>query len=349
MRKVKRGNFIPGQFNKFAAHWVEKTNSLRQPTVCRWTDHQVVLRRVMDDAELAKQFKIPGEELLYRLNQCQAKLLDSRNTRVHPATDDKVLTSWNGLMLAVFAEAARVLDNKSYLQIAQKNADFLLTALRSDGNLRHSWRNGHTNQDVFLEDYASLILGLLELYQSDFDNRWFKEAHNLTEEMIQLFLDPAGGFFDTSRDAMVVLSRPKVLEDNATPSGNALAMEALLKMAALNENEEWQNLAGKMANLVAKNATAYPTAFSRWLTSAQFANQKIRQVAIVGDLTDIQTKEFLTEIRKIYHPNMVIAASNFPPVEDSPMLLSRKTMIDNQPTVYVCEGFVCKQPVTEVG
>jgi uncharacterized protein YyaL (SSP411 family) len=189
-------------------------------------------------------------------------------------------------------------------------------------------------------------LGLLELYQSDFDNRWFMEARQLTEEMIQLFLDPAGGFFDTTRDAMVVLSRPKVLQDNAIPSGNALAMEALLKMAALDENDEWQTLAGEMSRLIAKNAAVYPTAFSHWLTSAQFVFQQIQQIAIIGDLEDIHTVELMAEIQRSYDPFFIVAASNFPPPNGAPKLLANKNKIGSLPTVYVCEGHICKQPVT---
>ncbi len=198
-----------------------------------------ILQRGVDDASLAGRFGLGADQVAARLAECHAKLLARRNARIHPDTDDKVLTAWNGLMLSTFAEAGRALNNERYLEIAARSADFLLTALRPQGKLCRSWHLGFTGDEVFLEDYASLILGLLDLYQADFNNRWFMEASGLAVEMIRRFSDPAGGFFDTPSDADIVLTRPKDLQDNATPSGNALAAEALLKLAAFSGQTDW--------------------------------------------------------------------------------------------------------------
>src|SRR6185503_19355694 len=181
------------------------------------------------------------------------RLLEARAARVRPGTDDKILTSWNGLMLATMAEAARVLDSGNALPsidqhpgrfhaLATRIAGFLLSALRPNGKLRHSWREGKTTNEVFLEDYAALILGLLELYQTDFNVKWFHSALEFADEMIDLFDDPAGGFFDTSKDEKALLLRPKDVQDNATPSGNALACEALLKLAAFTDEGKYRDL-----------------------------------------------------------------------------------------------------------
>ena len=309
---------------------------------------KIVLQRMVDDSDLASRFGLCIDEINKKLWDRHAQLLVVRNTRIHPATDDKVLTFWNGLMLSVFAEAARVFDNDQYLQVARKNADFILTSLRPDGKLHHVWRKGQVSQEVFLEDYASLILGLLDLYQVDFDNRWYSEAYGLAEEMIQRFNDPRGGFFDITNDAEIVIARPKELQDNATPSGNALAAEVLFKLAAFSENGEWRNLAENMLGLVTNLSSDHPWAFSRWLSSADFNFNKVRQVAIVGDMADIRTRSFLTTIRKSYTPNMIIAASNYPIPGGSPALLADRPMIEGNPTVYVCEGFICKLPVTTI-
>ncbi|HBG74873.1 MAG: hypothetical protein A2X25_07765 [Chloroflexi bacterium GWB2_49_20] len=307
---------------------------------------KTVLQRAVDDATLASRFGLTREEVTEKLTDCHARLLAVRNTRIRPGTDDKVLTAWNGLMLSAFAEAGRVFNNDAYLQIANRNADFLLTALRPDGKLRRTWRLGQTGQEVFLEDHAALILGLLELYQSDFNQRWFLEANELAGEMLENYTDPAGGFFDTAKDAETLLTRPKDLQDNATPSGNALAVEALLRLAALIEKSEWSQIADNAFGLVAELAARHPTAFGRWLSAADFGLGKVNQVAIIGDPADERTRALVGEIRNAYHPNLVVAASSHPPPEGAPALLAGRPLLEGKPTAYVCQGFVCLQPVT---
>jgi hypothetical protein len=309
---------------------------------------KTILRREMNDLELASRFELEVADVQSRLKEHLDQLLAVRNRRIRPGTDDKVLTFWNGLILSTFAEAARVLNNEEYLKIAQRNASFMLTSLRLEGKLRRVWSKGRVSNEVFLEDYAALILGLIQLYQTDFDNRWYAEAYNLTEEMINQFTDPTSGFFDTTSDAETILSRPKELQDNATPSGNALAAEALLKMAALSGNNEWHQLAEKTLGMVSSLSGDYPTAFSRWLAAADFNINQTIQIAIIGDLADEDTKVFLSEINKKFRPNTIVAASKFPVLKASPTLLADRPMIQGKTTVYVCEGFVCKQPMTTI-
>jgi uncharacterized protein YyaL (SSP411 family) len=308
---------------------------------------KIVLQRAVEDANLAIQFGLSPDQVVEKFIDCHARLLQVRGKRIRPGTDDKVLTAWNGLMLCAFAEAGRVFDNAPYLEIASRNADFLLTSLRTDGKLRRTWRLGQTGQEVFLEDYAALILGLLELYQSDFNQRWFTQACQLAEEMLARFRDPTGGFFDTARDAEALLTRPKDLQDNATPSGNALAVDALLRLAALTERPEWRQTAESALDLVADMAPRYPTSFGRWLSAADFALGKVDQVAILGNPTDQRTQALINVLRTTYHPNMVVAVSSYPPPDGAPALLPGRPMLDGQPTAYVCQGFVCLQPVTQ--
>ncbi len=307
---------------------------------------KIVLQRVSKDSELSSTFNLSISEVVRTLESRKRQLLAVRNKRIRPGTDDKILTSWNGFMLSTFAEAARVLENEAYLQIAQNNAYFLLTSLRADGKLHRAWRNGQASEQVFLEDYASLILGLIDLYQSDFNNQWYREACTLTTEMIEQFSDPAGGFFDTPDQAETVLLRPKEIQDNATPSGNALAVEALLKMAAFSENDEWLQLAEKSLELVAGTSSDYPTAFSRWLSVANSYVNKTRQIAIIGNPTGIDSKFFLQEINKTYRPNTIAAASALPLLKGAPQILLDRPMIAGKTTIYICEGFVCKKPLT---
>jgi uncharacterized protein YyaL (SSP411 family) len=206
---------------------------------------KTILQRALDDASLSARFKMDASAgsvknlttIGAKLGECHRKLMSARASRVRPAIDDKVLTAWNGLMLAAFAEAGRALNDTkrstTYLTMAIRNADFLLSYLRPEGKLRRSWRAGQVTKEVFLEDYAALILGLLELYQTDFDHKLFFQAQALADEMIEKYSDPTGGFFDTPVDGENLLIRPKDIQDNAKPSGNSLASEALLKLAPL--------------------------------------------------------------------------------------------------------------------
>jgi uncharacterized protein YyaL (SSP411 family) len=266
-------------------------------------------------------------------------------------------------MLATLAEAARVVDDSETSSkcelMATRNAKFLLTHLRPDDKLKHSWRDGNATDEVFLEDYASLILGLLELYQTDFDNTWFTSARELADKMIDLFADPAGGFFDTAKDGEYLLLRPKDVQDNATPSGNALACEALLKMAEFTGEGRYRDLAEKSLGQVVNLAVRYPTAFGRWLSAADLALEPTKQVAVVYARTDDQMEgrseagqapasDLIAAIRSAYRPNVIVAASAYPPADDAPALLKDRPLKDGKSTVYVCEGFVCKYPVNTV-
>jgi len=324
-----------------------------------WEGH-TVLQRALDDASLAARFpgqftrtgKLDLESVPAKLTECHSKLLTARAGRVRPGTDDKVLTSWNGLMLATMAEAARVIEEQQlrnkYILMATRNADFLLSALRPNGKLKHNWRDNKTSNEVFLEDYAGLILGLLELYQTDFKDKWFTSAKELADEMIELFSDPAGGFFDTSKDGEQLLLRPKDVQDNATPSGNALACEALLKLAAFTDEGKYHDLAEKALGLVVGMSARYPTAFARWLSAADFALGNGKQIAVVYETSAEDVSELIRVVQSGYRPNLIIAASTYPPSNNAPALLKARPLKNGKTTVYVCEGFVCKNPVTTI-
>jgi len=312
----------------------------------------IVLQLALDDASLAACFKLDLESVLVKLAECHSKLLSVRTSRARPGTDDKVLTSWNGLMLATVAEAVRVFDEinlkTKYTNLATRNAEFLLKELRSNGKLKHSWRDGKTTNEVFLEDYAALILGLIELYQTDFNNKWFASAKELADEMIDLFEDHDGGFFDTSKNGEALLLRPKDVQDNATPSGNALACEALLKLAELTGEGNYRDIAERSLSLVTNMATQYPTAFGRWLSAADMALGNTKQVAVMYEAGDEGVSEFVQAVQSQFRPNVILAASAYPPLENAPALLKGRPLINGKPTVYVCEGFVCKNPVTTI-
>jgi uncharacterized protein YyaL (SSP411 family) len=338
---------------------------------------KTVLQRALDDFSLAARFQLDPEVVPSKLAESHSKLLSARGTRVRPGTDDKILTAWNGLMLATFAEAARYLDSESafdtsinldlsarsansisnadsslhftnsYFKVAMRSAEFLLSKVRPKGQLRRAWRDGKTTNEVFLEDYAALILGLLELYQTDFNNNWFVAAKELADEMIERFSDPSGGFFDTPIDSETLLLRPKDLQDNATPSGNSLACEALLKLASFTDHGEYRDIVEKSLGLVSEVSLRYPTAFARWLSAAAIAPNNGRQVAVMGDAKEEIFQQMIQVIRSEYRPDVVAAASPHPVEINSPAILKYRPLIDGRPTSYVCQGFVCNMPTND--
>ena len=310
---------------------------------------KIILQRALDDSTLAAASKIAPESVPEKLADCHSRLLAVRNTRIRPATDDKVIASWNGLMLRALAVASRVLDDKQkatqYLDLATRNAHFLVSALRPNGNLRRAWRSGQAGREVFLEDYSSLILGLVELYQTDFNNRWFVIARELCDEMISRFSDPAGGFFDTPGGGMPLLVRPKEIQDNALPSGNSLACEALLVLADLSGEGTYRDLAERSLRLASEVALRYPTAFARWLSAADYALAGVKQIAILYEGAHENAQPFLDVIHAGFRPNIVVAASAYPPAKDAPALLKERPVVEGKATAYVCENFVCKLPI----
>ena len=310
---------------------------------------KTVLQRALDDASLSARFKMSEQEILASLARCHAQLRLERNLRVRPGTDDKILTAWNGLMLESLAEAARFIDDQrlqsEYLQVATRSADFLLAHLQANGRLHRIYRAGKISGNGYLEDYAALILGLLALYQADFNDRWFISACRLADEMLDSFRDPSGGFYDTAASAQPLLYRPKDVQDNATPSGNALACEALLKIAALTGRADYRDAAERSLGVAADTIRRFPTAFGRWLSAADFALSEGKQVALLYPGTRDSLQSFREVIDAKYRPNLVVAASAYPPSNDAPPLLADRMPLGMKPTAYVCENFVCKLPV----
>ena len=330
-------NILGSDFNFFKAAYGITTSG-------NW-EGKTILQRALDDSTLSARFQMGQEELWQRLSKCHAKLLEARSSRVRPATDDKVLVMWNSLMLKAFAEAGRYLNRQDYLQVAIRNARFLLNNLYVNDRLHRSWREGQAKHNAYLEDYAGLILALLALYQSDPNNEWYLSALKLADEMVEHFTDPNGGFFDTRDDHETLLVRPKDIQDNATPSGNALAATALLELAAYGDRTEWRDRAEEMLSSAYESMLRYPTAFAQWLCAADFAVGPPREVAIIGDSQHTETQELLNTLWKTFRPRQVTAISNYPPEPDAPALLKNRPLLNDLPTAYVCQGFVCLQPV----
>jgi uncharacterized protein YyaL (SSP411 family) len=282
------------------------------------------------------------------LAEARRKLFEAREERVHPGRDEKILTSWNGLMMAAFAEAARALDRDDYCEVAERNAAFLLHELRTDeGRLLRTWKAGEAKLNGYLEDYSYLLDGLIELYQTTFDARWYPAAHELAETMIAHFRTPDGGFYDTSDDHETLITRPRELQDNATPSGNAMAAAVLLKLGGLAVETRYTELArGALAPMQSMMAQ-YPLGFAQWLQALSYTLSCPREVALIGNKSATDMRALLAVLREGYKPYQVVALGDPDKRKLTVPLLQHRTLVNGRAAAYVCIKMVCQPPATK--
>jgi uncharacterized protein len=308
---------------------------------------RTILQRHLNDEDLASQFDLKLPQVHEILEDCHRLLFHTRSQRIRPATDDKVLVSWNALMLSTLSEAGRYLKRPDYLDAAKRNADFILHAMMQGGRLYRSWRMGQAQHDAFLEDYAGLILGLIALYQSNFQPAYIQKAFELAKRMVESYYDDESGFYDTHLDQQPLFMRPKDLQDNATPSGSSLAILALLLMSAFYGQGKWRDIAESILSSMQSTISRYPTAFSNWLLAFAFAVSPTHEIAILGDLENDRSQILIQEVWQKFRPNVVLAVGNHPLPPGSPPLLENRSLLGGMPTAYVCRNFVCNLPVTD--
>ena len=284
------------------------------------------------------------------LAQARERLFEARNRRTLPGRDEKVVVSWNGLMLAAFAEAARALRSDRYLRVAQRSADFLLSRLRTeDRRLWHVWKAGETKVMGFLEDYTHLIEGLLALYQTDFDPRWYRAARGLANEVLAHFVaEPGGGsavaFYDTADDGPDLVLRPQETQDNAVPSGNSMAATVLLKLARLNGEREYEEVAQESLAAMAPLMGQYPLGFGQWLVALDAALAVPEEVAVIGEPGAVATRDLVEVAQKGFTSHRLLAAGT----GEVPKLLAQREQVDGKVTAFVCRASTCHPPVTDV-
>jgi uncharacterized protein len=276
-------------------------------------------------------------------------LFAEREKRIKPGRDEKIITAWNGLMLAAFAEAARVLNRPDYRDIARRNAEFILSTLMKEGRLFRTWKEspGQAKLMGYLEDYAFYADGLLALYQTTFEPRWFQTARALMDVVLEHFQDEAnGGFFDTADDHEALLTRPKSLQDNATPCGNSMAVRTLLMLAAYTGQAKYEAPALNTLASLQGPMSQYPGAFAHWLGALEFAIAPPKEVAIIGEMAGEDTKALLQTTLSPYRPNQVVALANENEATGQSELVEGRAMQGGCATAYVCQHFTCQQPVT---
>jgi uncharacterized protein YyaL (SSP411 family) len=279
------------------------------------------------------------------IENLRKRLFEARQARPRPSLDDKIVAAWNGLTLVALAEAAQAWERTQDLEAAQHLGDFLLSDLSRGGGLLRSERAGRPGPAAFLEDHAAVGLGLVALYQTDFDPRWYKGAVAQAEAILTRFADPAGGFFDTPVDHEPLLTRPRSIQDSPTPSGGALAVELLLTLHGLSGEDRYRKIAETALAAMQETAAAHPTAFAAWLTCIQSATSPSRQLALIGNPDEPDVSALLKTARQADLPGLVFAAGIGRPPADVPLLADR-VAIKGQATAYLCEGFTCRLPVT---
>jgi hypothetical protein len=319
-----------------------------------------ILHVQRDLEEAAAKAEVTPEFMAEALARNKPVLFAAREQRIKPGRDEKVLTEWNGMMLRTFAYTAGALGRDDYRRVAEANAGFLLRELRTDdGRLLRSWApasltggSAQAKLNAYLEDYANLVDGLVELYQLTFDLRWLQAARDLTDAMIEQFWDQRqGGFYQTSHDHEALVARPKDFVDNATPSGNSVATDVLLRLHALTGEERYYTLAETILLVLREGMARQPLAFGHLLGALERTISRPQEVAIIGDPGDPRTRALLVQVRQRFLPHTVLAgaASDRAAAEAATTipLLADRIQIDGRPTAYVCEGFACQMPVTE--
>lgn len=306
-----------------------------------------ILHLPNDPALVAQRLGLSSAALQERIAAIRDRLYAARTQRIAPGLDDKILTAWNGMMLASLAEAARVLDRSDYLQAAERAGEFLLAQmLRPEDRLWRTYKDGQARINAVLEDYANVIDALLELYQSTFIEKWFVAARGLADAALRHFRAEDGGFFDTSDDHEALIVRPRSLQDNATPSGNSMLAKQLLRLSAYTGDARYDEAARGALRPLISAMQQYPQAFGEALNTVDMLVNGLQEVAVVGNPTQVETRAILQELRKPFRPNIVTAlARTDSPADAVVPLLSQRSMRDGQPTVYVCRNFACAFPV----
>ncbi|CAA9487746.1 MAG: Uncharacterized protein YyaL, partial [uncultured Rubrobacteraceae bacterium] len=299
---------------------------------------------------VAGEFGLAPEELWGRIVGIREKLFAVREKRVRPGRDEKVLAAWNGLMLRAFALAARVTGRSDYREAARRNAAFLLDHMKEDGRLHRSHKDGRARFNGYLEDYAMVADGLTALYEATFETRWLVEADLLCDAMNELFWDEEKrAFYDTPADHEELVTRPRDVYDNPTPSGNSVAVEVMLRLALLLDRNDYRQRAEEVLEEMGGGMEKIPSAFGRLLAALDFSTSDTREIAIVGNPDAPDTKTLLDVVYARYLPNKVVAGRAEDDAEPAgliPLLAQRPTR-DGKPTAYVCEGYACQAPTTD--
>ena len=293
--------------------------------------------------QVAAELRLTLDQLILKLGKIQNLLFKAREKRVHPAKDDKILVDWNGLMIAALARASNVFSDPRYLQAAVKAADFILEKMRDEnGTLYHRYAKGEKAIDGFLDDYAFLVWGLLEVHEASFEETYLQAAVELAKMMTKRFWDAEnGGFYFTAETAENAVPRRKEAYDGALPSGNSVALLNLLRLAQLTGDPKQKELAGQLVKVFSEDVKRASAAHAFMLVGVGFAVGPAYNVILVGDLEEEGMKELLGALKAVYLPNVMVSLRT--PSADG--LGYEK--LEGKATAYVCRDQTCMPPTNE--
>lgn len=326
-------------------------NFLDQLTQRRTGENILYLKKPLDT--LAQEFNLTKQELYMRIEEIRFKLFTIRESRPHPHKDDKILTNWNGLMIASLAKASSIFDDPKFSEAAQSAIEFIYNQLFQDGKLLHRFRDGEAAILANVEDHAFLIWGLLEQYETTFDTNYLRKALYLNTYMINRFWDETnGGFYFTPDDGEELLYRKKEIYDGAVPSGNSVAMLNLLRLEQITGNSDYGRKAARISSVFSKEVKRMPSGFTQLMVALEFALGTSYQIIVAGDSRSEDTKSMVKAVRNQYIPNLVFLLN--PTERVSPEIFQISEFIKEQPniggkaTAYVCVNGFCKNPVTSI-
>ncbi len=314
------------------------------------------LRRPREEllADIAAQTGRAIEQVEESLQRSLAILLEARAQRPRPGLDDKVLTDWNGLMIAAMCAGYRVLGDDRYLASAQRAGNFILRAMMPDGRLLHTYREGRSRLLAYLDDYANMVGALQELYACTFDVKWLGQARALADQMLDLFWNEAEASFSfTGSDHEELIAHLRPGHDGATPSGNAVATTVLQRLATLTGESVYADRAVATLRTFQSQIGRSPSTFSQMLLALDYYLREPREIALVGKLDDASTRQALSDLWRRYTPHEVVAvldpsAADAARIEAEVPLLRSKTAIDGTLTFYVCRNYACQAPTTDL-
>ncbi len=323
-----------------------------QATGLRTGENIVYLRQPLE--EIAVVLEISEETLQYKFEQIRQRLFEAREYRIHPHKDDKVLTDWNGLMIAALARGAQILNEPDYAYAAQRAMQFIFNHLRREDNrLLHRYRDGEAAILANVDDYAFVIWDLLELYETTFDANYLTQALAFNTDMIAHFWDAeSGGFYFTADDAETLPTRQKHVYDGAIPSGNSVAMLNVLRLARLTAQPELEERAQQLFQAFAASVTPSPSMHTHLMQALNFAAGPTQEIVIVGRSDAEDTRAMLQALHAAYTPGSVVVMR--PTEEESPAILRLAPYVepyvslDGKATAYICRNYVCNLPTTEV-
>ena len=333
---------------------IEKDGNFVEQATGEKTGQNIVHLSNQFQKELAAEWNNPDNGLENMLEDARRKLFAAREKRIRPHKDDKILTDWNGLMIAAFAKAGAAFGQPEHTEAAKLAADFILARMsRADGRLLHRYRDEQAAVLGNASDYAFLIWGLLEIYEASFDVKYLKKALDLNNDMIKYFWDDEnGGFFFTASDAESLLVRKKELYDGAVPSGNSIAMLNLLRLGRLTANPFLESRAGRIGKAFVNEIKEAPSAYTQFMCAVDFALGHSLEVVIAGDSRSDDTQAFIKSLSTKFLPNAVIVLK--PTEQESPEIaglagfIQYQKAIEGRATAYVCHKYTCAVPTTDV-